>query len=89
MPPRVWSFLRNHTNREILSWLGGGIVVVVTGIWFAIIHFFPTQKPAERENPHVQASCGGVAIGGNVTGATIKAGIAAGSDCSMKPESAP
>jgi hypothetical protein len=78
--PRLWKFFTNSKNREILSWLGGGVVVIATGIWVAIVYFFP---PHEASGPaSVQANCGGVAIGGNVTGTTITAG----SDCSSKPK---
>ena len=76
----LWRFLKQKSNREILGWIGGGVVVVATGLWAALIYFLPAQTRA----PHgaaVEANCASVAIGGNVSGATISAGTAANSDC--------
>jgi hypothetical protein len=80
-----WKFVRQKRNREVLGWLGGGLVVAVTGLWAAIIYLFPPQKPSELRPANIQANCGGVAIGGSVTGATIN-GAAVNSDCSSTAE---
>src|SRR5215472_3502129 len=73
----LWRFLRDKRNQQVLGWLGGGLVVVATGLWAAFVYFFPpgksTQTPALAP-PSIQADRGGVAIGGNVTGATITTG---------------
>jgi hypothetical protein len=84
-----WRFLRDKHNQQVLGWLGGGLVVAVTGLWAATVYFFPSAKPPEAKSrepmpPTVQADCGGVAIGGNVTGATITGGTMAASDCAPK-----
>jgi hypothetical protein len=83
---RLWHFVQNSKNREILSWLGGGAVVVVAGIWAAIVYLFPASKPPQPSPAAAQAICGGVAISGNVTGAAITAGTTTSSDCSTKPK---
>jgi hypothetical protein len=31
------NWLRNKENSEILSWLGGGLVVIVSGLWAVYI----------------------------------------------------
>ena len=31
MLPRIWSFIRNSKNREVVSWLGGGAALIVAG----------------------------------------------------------
>jgi hypothetical protein len=85
----LWKFVRNKKNREILSWLGGGAVVLVAGIWAAIVYFFPAHKPSDLSPRDVQANCGSVAIGGNVSGTTITGGTTTSSDCSPKPKPAP
>ena len=82
----LWKFLRQKRNREVVGWLGGGLVVLATGLWAAIIYFLPPQKRSESAPASVQADCGGVAVGGNVSGATITAGATASSDCSSKPK---
>jgi hypothetical protein len=82
----LWEFIRQKRNREVLGWLGGGLVVVATGLWAAIVYLVPPQKPAEPRPANVQADCGGVAIGGSVTGTTITGGATTGSDCSSKPK---
>jgi hypothetical protein len=86
-----WRFLRDKRNQQVLGWLGGGLVVVATGLWVAVVYFFPPGKFPEAKSPEpmplsVQADCGGVAIGGNVSGATITGGAATNSDCASKPK---
>jgi hypothetical protein len=67
-----WRFLRDKRNQQVLGWLGGGLVVAVTGLWAAFVYFFPPVKSPEAKPPFsAQANCGGVAFGGNVTGVTI------------------
>ena len=83
----VWGFLRDKRNQHGLGWLGGGLVVAVTGLW--IVVFFPPLKPAEPPSSAmrtVQANCGGVAIGGSVSGSTIKGGATTSSDCTRRPK---
>jgi tetratricopeptide (TPR) repeat protein len=47
MLARLWKFVCNVKNREILSWLGGGAVVIVAGTWALFTYFFPhdDKKP--------------------------------------------
>jgi hypothetical protein len=79
---RLWLFLRQKRNREVLAWIGGGVVVVAAGLWTAFVYIFPL-KHEDGGRSSAQANCGGVAIGGNVTGTTITA-TATNSDCSVK-----
>jgi hypothetical protein len=94
-----WRFLRDKRNQQVLGWLGGGLVVAATGLWAAFGHLAPSpkspdakaSKPASLsvEKPasvSVQADCSGIAIGGNVSGATIQSGATANSDCAPKPK---
>src|SRR5262249_2919321 len=87
----LWGFLRDKRNQQVLSWLGGGLIVVATGLWAAFVYFFPAPKSQETKSlqptpPSVQADRGGIAIGGNVTGATITTGGTANSDSASKPK---
>jgi hypothetical protein len=94
-----WRFLRDKRNQQVLGWLGGGLVVAVTGLWAAFGHLSPSPKPPEAkaskpasisvEKPasvSVQADCSGIAIGGNVSGAIISTGATTNSDCAPKPK---
>ena len=85
----LWGFLRDKRNQQVLSWLGGGLVVAATGLWAAFVYFSPTPKSPETKSaeptpPSVQANCGGIAIGRDVTGSTITAGSPINSDCAPK-----
>jgi hypothetical protein len=86
-----WRFLRDKRNQQVLGWLGGGLVVAATGLWVAFVYFFPPLKSPETKASepvpvNVQADCSGIAIGGNVTGATITTGATTNSDCASKPK---
>ena len=86
-----WRFLRDKRNQQVLGWLGGGLVVAATGLWAAFVYFSPPVKSFETTSsqpaaPAVQANCGGIAIGRDVTGSTITAGTATNSDCPTKPK---
>jgi tetratricopeptide (TPR) repeat protein len=45
MLPWLWKFVRNGKNREILSWLGGGAVVIVAGTWTLFTYLHVDKKP--------------------------------------------
>ena len=87
----LWGFLRDKSNQQVLGWLGGGLIVAVTGLWAVFVYFFspansPKAKSPEPTPASVQADHGGIAIGGNVTGgATITTGTTT-SDRSAKPK---
>jgi TIR domain len=87
----LWGVLRDKRNQRVLGWLGGGLVVAATGLWVAFVYFFPPPKSPEAKSPEatppsVQANCGGIAIGRDVTGSTITAGTTTNSDCTAKPK---
>jgi hypothetical protein len=74
----LWGFLRDKRNQQVLGWLGGGLVIVATGLWAAFVYLFPTPPLKSLEatsskptSPSVQAGPGGIAIGGNVTGSNV------------------
>ena len=83
MMEKLWSFLRQKRNREILGWIGGGLVVAATGLWVVVVYFFP---PPAKSGASAEAACGSVAIGGNVSGSTVTAGNSTASDCLRKPK---
>jgi len=67
----IWAFLRDANNREVLSWLGSGLVVLAGGAWaiwkFARSRNFKTPPSI----PTVQASRGGVAAGRDIRDSKI------------------
>jgi hypothetical protein len=65
----VWASLKDPANREILGWIGGGIIVVVSGLW-AGIKFLSKKEP----RPSAQAANGGVAAGRDMIGNQIDTG---------------
>ena len=81
-------------ERDATEWRGGDrrrLVVAATGLWVAFVYFFPPPKfpevKASQPGPaNVEADCSGIAIGGNVTGATIRTGAMTNSDCASKPK---
>jgi tetratricopeptide (TPR) repeat protein len=57
------NWLRNEENRKILSWLGGGIVVIVGDLWTAYTYF---HKPSEISSPTpVPITVGDIHSGGD------------------------
>jgi TIR domain len=87
----LWEFLRDKDNQQVLGWLGGGLVVAATGLWAAFVYFSPPGKSPEAKSleptpASIQANCGAIAIGGNVTGATITTGGTTNTDCAPKPK---
>jgi hypothetical protein len=71
---RIWQFLQDEKNQRLLTLIGGGLVVV-GGLWTAFVYFFPAPeaKPGSPQK-RIEAECGSVAVGGDVSGATITAG---------------
>jgi hypothetical protein len=69
----VWTFLRKRSNRQLLSWFGGGAVVLAGGIWAVVTYVWPTH-----EGPTAVCADQGIAIGGKVSGSTISNTVSGG-----------
>jgi hypothetical protein len=78
----AWKFLSKDKNRAVLGWLGGGVVIVIGALWAAFVYFMPASKTASPP-VGVEANCGSVAAGRDITGTTI---TATGADCAPKPK---
>ena len=62
---RLWKFISNTANQQIISWLGGGIVVIAAGAWAVFVFFHHDEG---RQAPaSVTQSGTGIASGGNTT----------------------
>ncbi len=59
-----WTWLRDPANQQTLGWIGGGLVVVIGGVW-AVVKFFAKKEGDGPRPPSVKADRGGVAIGGS------------------------
>ena len=66
---KLWLFLQ-HKNRQVLSWLGGGIVVLAGGVWVVVTFFYSSHPPPQAPDVNVEAP-GGVAAGRDIRGSTI------------------
>jgi hypothetical protein len=64
--PSLWSQIAKPKNRQVLSWLGGGIVAVAVGAWAVVTYIWPASEPAKS-----LCAQQGVAIAGNVSGSTV------------------
>jgi hypothetical protein len=65
----AWAFLKDPANRQILEWIGGGIVVLAGGAW-AVVKFFVKQDHGDKDGG-VRAEHGSVAAGRDIAGSTI------------------
>jgi hypothetical protein len=63
-----WSLLKDPANRDVLTWIGGGFVVVIGGVW-AVVKYF--AKPDGGAGTSVRADRGGVAAGGSISNSPI------------------
>jgi hypothetical protein len=73
-------------NRAVLGWVGGGLAAIAAAL-SAAFYFVPSPQPAPPApalSPSVSANCGGIAVGGNVSGTTITAGSVTSADCAPK-----
>ena len=76
----LWAFLGSKKNREIIGWLGGGIVVVIAGLWAAFVYFFPLKKDGDGPGPQVKIDSSvkagdcSIASSGTATGNTVNCG---------------
>lgn len=73
-----WAFLKDPANREVLAWIGAGLVAVSGGLW-AVVKFFAKKgddgpSAAARRDRGTRADRGSAAIGGDNTNSPINIG---------------
>jgi hypothetical protein len=64
----MWEFIKDPANRAVISWIGGGVVIILGGLW-AVIKFL-LRSPGQT-HPSVSASDGGVAVGRDIRDSNI------------------
>jgi hypothetical protein len=62
----IWTFVKKSENRAILSWIGGGVVVVAGGLWAVVTFLWPDHSPTT-----VCAQQGSISAGRTASGNTI------------------
>ena len=92
MACRVLAFLRDESNRALLGWIGGGLVVLATGLWAVFTFYVDHSKPPPPATTIVEQKGTGIASGRDTSinapvtiGANVKAdrgGIAIGGNAS-------
>ena len=82
----LWSFLSAPKNQKTLSWLGGGLAVVIAGLWAAFVYFVPANDDHGGGSNKVEASCGSAAAQGTMFGSSITTG-GASSAANCSPQS--
>jgi hypothetical protein len=65
---RLWEIAKDPDKRAILSWIGGGAVVVAGGLW-TILTFVVEHKDAshKKDGTNIIVSGQGIASGGNTS----------------------
>ena len=69
----LWTFLSNPANQGTLTWIGGGIFVVVGGVW-AVVKFFARKSDGGGSKPSVRADNGSVAAGRDISNSPTNIG---------------
>lgn len=65
----IWTFLTDPENRIVLSWLGGGLIVVCGGLWTVMTFFLGRKRPTStKPSPALsqRAKQGSLAAGGDI-----------------------
>lgn len=62
----LWSIIAKPKNRQILSWIGGGVIAVAAGAFAVVTYLWPAQEAAKTV-----CAQQGIALGGKVSGSTV------------------
>ena len=62
----IWDWLSDDSNRAIISWIGGGLVVIAGGFW-TIIKFFSKRGTDSKQAISGIIAGGAISAGGNIT----------------------
>lgn len=65
MISNIWNFVKDPSNRDVITWIGSGVVVVVGGLW-AVFRFLLSKKTPAAPRTIVTADRGSTAAGRDV-----------------------
>jgi len=60
---RLWEFIRNDSNRVILTWLGSGAVAVIVGAWTVFTYLHDVKKTVAPTTTVIAPSGTGITSG--------------------------
>lgn len=67
----ICGFINDANNRTILGWIGGGLVIVISGIWAVVTFLLKKKRKTSAPTPRVSSTQGGVAAGRDIRDSTI------------------
>jgi hypothetical protein len=72
-PParKLWPFLQQEKNRQVLGWLSGGFAALAIGAWAILIYLFPPDKGGDTQPTVTIESRGGVTAGRDINARDI------------------
>jgi hypothetical protein len=76
---KMWAWVRDKDNREMVSWVCGGLAVLAGAVWAVFTYFVHPESTKQQVTPPVDctieanyslAACGGINVDGsiNITG---------------------
>ncbi len=73
-PRQIIVWLKDEKNRAVVTMIGAAFTATLGGLWTAYVYFFPRSEPRPKQAPtQIEFDCSSVAVGGDVSGATITA----------------
>jgi hypothetical protein len=60
----MWDWLKDPENRNVLAWLGSGLVVLAGGLWAVLVHLHPAESGGSAPSVQVEQ---GVGAGGDIS----------------------
>lgn len=59
----MWDWLKDPENRNVLAWLGSGLVVLAGGLWAVFTYLHPAESGSSSPSVQVEQ---GVGAGGDI-----------------------
>jgi hypothetical protein len=60
----MWDWLKDPENRNVLAWLGSGLVVAAGGLWAVFTYLHPAESGSSAPSVQVEQ---GVGAGGDIS----------------------